>query len=90
MTYNTKRFKRGRNATRKYYGGQLAPTQDPQMDKKEFIKHKGIITELANKVVNLLKPVLKIGLTKALKTSPSIVSIISSPIKIFQSPLSSK
>lgn len=36
------------------------------MDKKEFIKHKGIITELANKVVNLLKPVLKIGLTKAL------------------------
>ena len=66
MTYNTKRFKRGRNATRKYYGGQLAPTQGPQMDKKEFIKHKGIITELANKVVNLLKPVLKIGLTKAL------------------------
>ena len=66
MTYNTKRFKRGRNATRKYYGGQLAPMQDPQMDKKEFIKHEGILTELANKVVNLLKPVLKIGLTKAL------------------------
>jgi hypothetical protein len=66
MTYNTKRFKRGRNVTRKYYGGQLAPTQGQQMDKKEFIKHKGIITELANKVVNLLKPVLKIGLTKAL------------------------
>jgi len=66
MTYNTKRFKRGRNSTRKYYGGQLAPTQGPQIDKKEFIKHKGIITELANKVVNLLKPVLKIGLTKAL------------------------
>jgi len=66
MTYNTKRFKRGRNVTRKYYGGQLAPTQGPQIDKKEFIKHKGIITELANKVVNLLKPVLKIGLTKAL------------------------
>ena len=66
MTYNTKRFKRGRNATRKYYGGQLAPVQGPQMDKKEFIKHEGILTELANKVVNLLKPVLKIGLTKAL------------------------
>lgn len=68
MTYNTKRFKRGRNATRKYYGGQLAPMQAPQMDKKEFIKHEGILTELANKVVNLLKPVLKIGLTKALNT----------------------
>lgn len=66
MTYNTKRFKRGRNATRKYYGGQLAPAQGPQIDKKEFIKHEGILTELANKVVNLLKPVLKIGLTKAL------------------------
>ena len=36
------------------------------MDKKVFIKHEGILTELANKVVNLLKPVLKIGLTKAL------------------------
>lgn len=36
------------------------------MDKKSFIKHEGIFTELANKVVNLLKPVLKIGLTKAL------------------------
>jgi len=33
-----------------------------------FIKHEGILTELANKVVNLLKPVLKIGLTKALNT----------------------
>jgi hypothetical protein len=69
MTYNTKRFKRGRKATRKYYGGQLAPgnsVQAVQSDKKEFIKHKGIITELANKVVDLLKPVLKIGLTKAL------------------------
>ena len=69
MTYNTKRFKRGRNATRKYYGGQPAPgnsVQGVQSDKKEFIKHKGILTELANKVVNLLKPVLKIGLTKAL------------------------
>jgi hypothetical protein len=66
MTYNTKRFKRGRNATRKYYGGQMTPMQDPKMDKKTFIKHEGIFTELANKVVNLLKPVLKIGLTKAL------------------------
>jgi|LauGreDrversion4_2_1035121.scaffolds.fasta_scaffold44928_4 hypothetical protein len=66
MTYNTKRFKRGRNATRKYYGGQMAPVQGPQMDKKTFIKHEGIFTELANKVVNLLKPALKIGLTKAL------------------------
>jgi hypothetical protein len=66
MTYNTKRFKRGRNATRKYYGGQLAPVQGPQMDKKTFIKHEGIFTELANKVANLLKPALKIGLTKAL------------------------
>lgn len=69
MTYNTKRFKRGRNATRKYYGGQLAPgnsVQGIQSDKKVFIKHEGILTELANKVVNLLKPVLKIGLTKAL------------------------
>jgi hypothetical protein len=68
MTYNTKRFKRGRNATRKYYGGQLAPAQGQQIEKKEFIKHEGILTELANKVVNLLKPVLKIGLTKALNT----------------------
>jgi hypothetical protein len=66
MTYNTKRFKRGRNATRKYYGGQMAPVQGPQIDKKTFIKHEGIFTELANKVVNLLKPALKIGLTKAL------------------------
>jgi len=69
MTYNTKRFKRGRNATRKYYGGQPAPgnsVQGVQSDKKVFIKHEGILTELANKVVNLLKPVLKIGLTKAL------------------------
>jgi hypothetical protein len=69
MTYNTKRFKRGRNATRKYYGGQQAPgnsVQGVQSDKKVFIKHEGILTELANKVVNLLKPVLKIGLTKAL------------------------
>ena len=44
MTYNTKRFKRGRNATRKYYGGQLAPMQDQQMDKKEFIKHEGTLS----------------------------------------------
>lgn len=69
MTYNTKRFKRGRNSTRKYYGGQPAPgnsVQGVQADKKVFIKHEGILTELANKVVNLLKPVLKIGLTKAL------------------------
>lgn len=69
MTYNTKRFKRGRNITRKYYGGQQAPgnsVQGVQSDKKVFIKHEGILTELANKVVNLLKPVLKIGLTKAL------------------------
>mgnify|MGYP000715195645 CR=1 FL=1 len=41
------------------------------MDKKVFIKHEGIITELANKVVNLLKPALKIGLTKALNALES-------------------
>jgi hypothetical protein len=80
MTYNTKRFKRGRNATRKYYGGQLAPAQGPQMDKKEFIKHEGILTELANKVVNLLKPVLKIGLTKALNAlEPTVGTEMSQP-----------
>jgi hypothetical protein len=80
MTYNTKRFKRGRNATRKYYGGQLAPAQGTQIDKKEFIKHEGILTELANKVVNLLKPVLKIGLTKALNAlEPTVGSEMSQP-----------
>lgn len=78
MTYNTKRFKRGRNATRKYYGGQLAQVQSPQMEKKVFIKHEGILTELANKVVNLLKPVLKIGLTKALNAlEPAVGSEMS-------------
>ena len=69
MTYSTKRFKRGKNATRKYYGGQQSPaiaTQVPQTDKRVFIKHDGILTEFANRVVNLLKPALKIGLTKAL------------------------
>ena len=80
MTYNTKRFKRGRNATRKYYGGQLAPAQGPQMEKKVFIKHEGILTELANKVVNLLKPVLKIGLTKALNAlEPTVGTEMSQP-----------
>jgi hypothetical protein len=80
MTYNTKRFKRGRNATRKYYGGQLAPVQGPQMEKKVFIKHEGILTELANKVVNLLKPVLKIGLTKALNAlEPTVGTEMSQP-----------
>lgn len=69
MTYSTKRFKREKNATRKYYGGQQSPaiaTQGPTTDKRVFIKHNGILTEFANKVVNLLKPALKIGLTKAL------------------------
>jgi hypothetical protein len=69
MTYSTKRFKRGKNATQKYYGGQQSPaiaTQVPQTDKRVFIKHDGILTEFANRVVNLLKPALKIGLTKAL------------------------
>ena len=80
MTYNTKRFKRGRNATRKYCGGQLAPAQGPQMEKKVFIKHEGILTELANKVVNLLKPVLKIGLTKALNAlEPTVGTEMSQP-----------
>jgi len=65
MTYSTKRFKRGKNATRKYYGGQQSP-DNSQTDKKVFIKHEGILTEFANRVVNLLKPALKIGLTKAL------------------------
>jgi hypothetical protein len=31
-----------------------------------FVKHNGILTEFANRIVNLLKPALKIGLTKAL------------------------
>jgi hypothetical protein len=65
MTYSTKRFKRGKNVTRKYFGGQQSPN-NIQMEKKVFIKHDGILTEFANKVVNLLKPALKIGLTKAL------------------------
>lgn len=65
MTYSTKRFKRGKNVTRKYYGGQQSPN-NIQMEKKVFIKHDGILTEFANRVVNLLKPALKIGLTKAL------------------------
>jgi hypothetical protein len=65
MTYITKRFKRGKNATRKYYGGQQSP-DNSQTDKKVFVKHNGILTEFANRIVNLLKPALKIGLTKAL------------------------
>lgn len=43
-----------------------------------FIKHDGILTEFANKVVNLLKPALKIGLTKALNAlEPTVGSEMS-------------